>query len=143
MAFTRQNLTVYEKDDKDWQKTARRGAYIVKNGGDAPDITVFATGSEVNMALEAAKLVPGKKIRVVSVLDKNLFESQDEAFQKSICGGAKRTVVAEAGVRFGWEGYAKKEDLFTINRFGESGPANKVAADLGFTAAKLAELLAK
>ena len=43
----------------------------------------------------------------------------------------------------GWEGYAKKSDLFTINRFGESGPAAKVAEDLGFTAEKLAELLAK
>ena len=41
----------------------------------------------------------------------------------------------------GWEGYAKKEDLFTIDRFGESGPANKVAEYLGFTSAKLAEVL--
>lgn len=143
MAFTRQDLAVYEKADKDWQKTARRGAYVVQDGGDSPDITVFATGSEVNLALDAAKLVPGKKIRVVSVLDKTLFEAQDEAFQKKICGNAKRTVVAEAGVKFGWEGYAKKDDLFTINRFGESGPAGKVAEDLGFTAAKLAELLKK
>lgn len=141
MAFTRQALTVYAKDDKDWRNTARKGAYVVQTGSDSPDITILATGSEVEMSLNAAKLVEGKKIRVVSVTDKTLFESQSEDFQKKIIGNAKRIVVAEAGVRMGWEGYAKKEDLFTIDRFGESGPANKVAEYLGFTSAKLAEVL--
>ena len=143
MAFTRQALTVYAKDDKDWRNTARKGAYVVQTGSDSPDITILATGSEVEMSLNAAKLVEGKKIRVVSVTDKTLFESQSEDFQKKIIGNAKRIVVAEAGVRMGWEGYAKKEDLFTIDRFGESGPANKVAEYLGFTSAKLAEVLKK
>ena len=51
-------------------------------------------------------------------------------------------IVAEAGVKTGWEGYvSSKKDLFTINRFGESGPAKKIAEDLGFTAEKLAELI--
>ncbi|MBR6193398.1 MAG: transketolase [Treponema sp.] len=143
MAFTRQALPVYEKFDSDWKNTARRGAYIVQNGCDKPDITVLATGSEVSMALEAAKSVEGKKIRVVSVLDKTLFENQDEDFQKKIIGGAKRVVVAEAGCRQGWEGYAKKSDLFTLDSFGESGPAAKVAEHLHFTAADFAKLLAR
>ena len=143
MAFTRQAIAVYEKADKDWRNTARKGAYVVQDGGSSPDITVVATGSEVEMSLNAAKLVPGKSIRVVSVIDKNLFESQSEDFQKSIIGNPKRVVVAEAGSRMGWEGYAKKADLFTIDRFGESGPAAKVAEDLGFTSEKLAELLKK
>ena len=143
MAFTRQALAVYEKADKDWRNTARKGAYVVQEGSDSPDITILATGSEVEMSLNAAKLVEGKKIRVVSVTDKTLFESQSEDFQKKLIGNAKRIVVAEAGVRMGWEGYAKKEDLFTIDRFGESGPANKVAEYLGFTSAKLAEVLKK
>ena len=143
MAFTRQAIAVYEKADKDWRNTARKGAYVVQDGGSSPDITVVATGSEVEMSLNAAKLVPGKSIRVVSVIDKNLFESQSEDFQKSIIDNPKRVVVAEAGSRMGWEGYAKKADLFTIDRFGESGPAAKVAEDLGFTSEKLAELLKK
>ncbi|MCR5763717.1 MAG: transketolase [Treponema sp.] len=143
MAFTRQALTVYAKDDKDWRNTARKGAYVVQTGSDSPDITILATGSEVEMSLNAAKLVENKKIRVVSVTDKTLFESQSEDFQKKIIGNAKRVVVAEAGVRMGWEGYAKKSDLFTIDRFGESGPATKVAEHLGFTSAKLAEVLKK
>ena len=143
MAFSRQGLAVYAKEDKDWQADARKGAYVVLAGADKPDITVLATGSEVNMALDAAKLVSDKKVRVVSVFDKVLFEKQDAAFQKKILGDAKRVVVAEAGVRMGWEGFAKKEDIFSLNDFGESGPANAVAEHLGFTAAKLAELLKK
>ncbi len=141
MAFSRQKLAVYEKEDTDWKADARKGAYIVKKGSDNPDITVLATGSEVNLALEAAKLVSGKSVRIVSVFDKNAFDDADEGFRNKILGSAKRIVVAEAGVRSGWEGYAKKADLFTIDRFGESGPAGKVAEHLGFTADKLAALL--
>ena len=112
LALTRQNVPVYEKEDKNW-----------------------------NMALDAAKKVSGKTVRVVSILDKNLFES-DEKFMNEILGGAKRVIVAEAGCRCGWEGIATgRRDLFTIDRFGESGPGKNVAQALGFTADKLAELI--
>lgn len=141
LALTRQNVPVYEKEDKNWKETIKKGAYVVKNGGENPDVTVVATGSEVNMALDAAKKVSGKTVRVVSVLDKNLFES-DEKFMNEILGGAKRVIVAEAGCRCGWEGIATgSKDLFTIDRFGESGPGKNVAQALGFTADKLAELI--
>lgn len=144
LALTRQNLKVYEKADKDWKKSLKNGAYIVQEGGASPDITILATGSEVNMALDAAKLVSGKKIRVVSVMDKTAFDAQSDEAKKKLIGAAKRVVVAEAGISQGWEGYATSAaDLFTINRFGESGPAAKVAEHLGFTAEKLAELLKK
>lgn len=141
LALTRQNVPVYEKEDKNWKETIKKGAYVVKNGGENPDVTVVATGSEVNMALDAAKKVSGKIVRVVSILDKNLFES-DEKFMNEILGGAKRVIVAEAGCRCGWEGIATgRKDLFTIDRFGESGPGKNVAQALGFTADKLAELI--
>lgn len=141
LALTRQNVPVYEKEDKNWKETIKKGAYVVKNSGENPDVTVVATGSEVNMALDAAKKVSGKTVRVVSILDKNLFES-DEKFMNEILGGAKRVIVAEAGCRCGWEGIATgRKDLFTIDRFGESGPGKNVAQALGFTADKLAELI--
>lgn len=141
LALTRQNVPVYEKEDKNWKETVKKGAYVVKNGDENPDVTVVATGSEVNMALDAAKKVSGKTVRVVSILDKNLFES-DEKFMNEILGGAKRVIVAEAGCRCGWEGIATgRKDLFTIDRFGESGPGKNVAQALGFTADKLAELI--
>ena len=142
LSLTRQNVPVYKKDDANWKQTIRKGAYIVHKGANTPDITVLATGSEVNLALDAAKLVNGKTVRVVSVLDRELFDVQDEAFQKQILGGAKRVVVAEAGSKSGWEGFVtSKRDLFTLNQFGVSGPGKEVAKALGFTAEKLAELL--
>ncbi|MCR4821723.1 MAG: transketolase [Treponema sp.] len=141
-ALTRQNVPVYAKEDKNWRETIKKGAYVVKTGSENPDVTIVATGSEVNMALEAAAKVSGKSIRVVSIMDKNLFEEQSEDFQKKILGGAKRVIVAEAGVKTGWEAYvSSKKDLFTIDRFGESGPAKKVAEHFGFTADKLAQLI--
>lgn len=142
LALTRQNITVYEKEDPDWRNTVKCGAYIVKKAGDTPDVTIVATGSEVSLALQAAKLAEGIKIRVVSVLNRELFLAQPELIRNTLVGKAKRVIVAEAGISMGWECIASStKDIFCINRFGESGPAVKVAEHLGFTAEKLAELI--
>lgn len=144
MAFTRQALAVYQKADKDWKKSmAEKGAYIVSEGSDEPDITVLASGSEVNMALKAASLVDGKSIRVVSVPDLKKFSNLCDCEREKIIGKTKRVVATEAGISTEWLQFAKKEDCFCIDRFGTSGPANKVAEYLGFTAEKLADLLKK
>ena len=142
LLFSRQNLVVYEKDDPDWKNTVKCGAYVVQKGADKPDVTIVATGSEVGMALEAAKLVEGKSIRVVSVMDRELFVSQPKALRDTILGNADRVIVAEAGIKMGWEGFVSdSKDLFCLNDFGVSGPANKVAEHMGFTAAKLAAVI--
>ena len=144
MAFTRQALPVYAKDDKSWKKNmANCGAYIVKTGADKPDITILASGSEVNMALQAAELVPEKKIRVVSVPDLKKFEGLTKAKQDAIIGETKRIVCTEAGISMEWLQFTSKENCFCIDTFGTSGPANKVAEALGFTAKNLAKLLKK
>ena len=122
---------------------AEKGAYVVQEGSDTPDITILASGSEVNMALKAASLTSGKTIRVVSVPDLKKFSNLCCCEQEKIIGKAKRVVCTEAGVSTEWLQFAKKEDCFCIDRFGTSGPANKVAEYLGFTAEKLAELLSK
>ncbi len=139
-ALTRQNVPVYAKEDANWKENIRKGAYVVKKGADDPEVTIVATGSEVSMALEAAEK-SGKAVRVVSVLDKTLFEAQSKEYQKSVLGNG-RVIVCEAGVKNGWEFYvSSKKDLFTLDHFGESGPAKKVAEHFGFTADKLAELI--
>ena len=143
MAFTRQALAVYEKADKNWKENmATKGAYVVQDAAN-PDITILASGSEVNMALKAASLTSGKSIRVVSVPDLAKFASLCSCEQEKIIGPAKRVVCTEAGISTEWLQFAKKEDCFCIDRFGTSGPANKVAEYLGFTAEKLAEILNK
>ncbi len=142
LGFTRQNITVYAKEDPDWKNTAKCGAYVVQKGSEKPDVTVMATGSEVSLAIEAAKL-SGKQVRVVSVLDRELFSRQDEKLQKTIIGEG-RVVVAEAGSKMGWEGFvSSKEDLFCLDRFGESAPGGTVAKALGFTAENLAKIIAR
>ncbi len=143
LAFTRQNLPVFEKEDPDWRNTIRCGAYIVKKGGDKPDVTVLASGSEVALALAAAPLVTGKTVRIVSVMDRELFKSQPVELKKTIIGDAKRVVAAEAGTKMGWEGLVTDDScLFCIDRFGESGPYAKVAEAMGFTAENLAKVIA-
>ncbi len=143
LGFSRQNITVYPKDDPDWKNTAKCGAYVVQKGSEKPDVTVLATGSEVSLALEAAKLVNGKTVRVVSVLERELFMQQDEVLRKTIIGEG-RVVVAEAGSKMGWEGFvSSQDDLFCIDRFGESAPGAMVAKELGYTAENLAKLIAE
>ena len=141
ICLSRQNLPVFEKEDPDWKNTIKTGAYIAKKSSDTPDVTVIATGSEVSLAIEAAKLSK-KNVRVVSVLDKAAFEAQPEVLINTIIGGAKKVVVAEAGISQGWEGFAtSKNDLFTINRFGTSAPGDVVAKALGLTAENLLKII--
>nr|MCR5698497.1 transketolase [Treponemataceae bacterium] len=138
----RQGLPVYEKADADWKKTIKCGAYIAKDCSGTPDITILATGSEVSLAIDSAKLgeAKGKKIRVVSVMDRELFASQDESFQNKIIGGAKRVMTIEAGLKAGWTEFAtSKNDIISIERFGVSAPAAKAGEFFGFTAEKVAE----
>ncbi|GHU80448.1 transketolase [Spirochaetia bacterium] len=144
LSLSRQNLPVFAKPDPDWKKTIRTGAYIAKkagSGGEKPDVVIIATGSEVPLALEAAEKVPGKKVQVVSMISRELFESQSESVQAAIVPPGVRVICCEAGVRTGWERWASPKDIFSIERFGESGPAGKAAEALGFTADALAKLI--
>ena len=96
----------------------------------------------MNTALEAAKLVPEKKIRIVSVIDLKRFSEADDTARNKIIGNAKRVVAAEAGIGTEWFRFVKdRGDIFSIESFGESGPAEKVAEHLHFTAADLAKVL--
>ncbi|MDC7226252.1 MAG: transketolase [Spirochaetales bacterium] len=143
LALTRQNLTVFEKADKDWKANYRRGAYIVKDCEGTPDLVIAATGSEVNLALDASE-GSAMKIRIVSIADLNTFMAQDKAFRESVIPAGVRVVTAEAGVSYGWEKLASSsDDVFCIERFGESGPAAKVAEHLGFDAAGLKKVIEK
>lgn len=144
--LTRQNLPVYEKADPDWKNTIRCGAYVAYNCEGEADITVLATGSEVSLAIEAAKLAKekGKNVRVVSVLDRELFANQPVQIKETLIGQAKRVVTLEAGIKTGWEQFVKSnEDIISIDTFGTSAPFAKVAEFFGFTPEKVAEKLCK
>ncbi|HNX73227.1 MAG TPA: transketolase [Spirochaetales bacterium] len=143
LVLSRQNLPVVAKADPDWTKTMKLGAYIVRNPQKAPDLTLVASGSEVSLALKAADLVaekkPGLAIRVVSIPCREAFFGAAKAVQEVILGPQAKVFVAEAGIGMGWERIAPHENIFSIERFGESGPGDKVAEHLGFTAEKFAD----
>jgi transketolase len=145
LALSRQTITVFPKEDPDWRNTIRTGAYIVKKeaSGGVPDVLVIATGSEVGLALEAAGLAEqgGTRVRVVSMPSRELFEAQPAAVREALVPAGARVICCEAGVRSGWERWAKPEDILSVDRFGASGPAGKVAEALGFTAAALAAII--
>jgi transketolase len=142
LALTRQNLPVLAKADADWRKRIRRGAYVVKDCEGAPEIVIVATGSEVSAAIAAAAELPGRRIRVVSMPCRELFLSQPAQFRTALVPPKAKKVVFEAGVSFGWKGPFDDETVtVSIERFGESGPYQKVAEHLGITAAALAKRL--
>mgnify|MGYP003295141986 CR=1 FL=1 len=140
MAFTRQNITVYPKEDKAWKRNMRKGAYIVKDCKGKPDVVVIATGSEVSLAVEAVAKTR-KKVRIVSMPCRELFEAQGAAYRNKLLPKGVRIVVAECGVPTGWRGYAQDKDILGIKGFGESGKYADVAAKFGYTADNLAAII--
>ena len=142
LILTRQGLPVYEKEDPAWTENMHRGAYIVRKGSNNPDVTLVATGSEVTMALEAANSLPGKSIRVVSMPSRTTFMEQDAAYREELIPKGSTVIAVEAGVPWGWASVTGSVDsVFSIRRFGESGPAMKVAAALRFTSIDLKDLI--
>jgi len=135
LLLTRQNLKTYEKPAT-WKEDFKKGAYVVKDEA-KPDVVVIATGSEVNLALEAAALVPAKKVKVISVTSRELVKENPDHWKKLVPAGVK-VVAAEAGLTNGWLGLA--DVALGIDRFGESGPGAAVAKHLGLTADALSKL---
>ncbi|MBC5810246.1 MAG: transketolase, partial [Candidatus Eremiobacteraeota bacterium] len=114
-----------------------RGAYVIYGGDGAPDLVMIATGSEVSLAIEAAKLLDarGTKTRVVSMPSMELFAAQDEGYRDSVLPPAVRARVSvEAASTFGWHRWVGDLGLtIGIDRFGASAPAADVAKELGLT----------
>jgi transketolase len=142
LALTRQNLTVFAKDDKKWQAHCAYGAYIASDSGGVPELVLVATGSEVNLALDAKALLgnAGEKIRVLSMPSRELFLKAPAEYRKKLIPDSTARVVLEAGVSQGWAEVGGADALMVaIDRFGESAPAAEIAEHLGFTAEAVAE----
>ncbi|HEY0271651.1 MAG TPA: transketolase [Chitinophaga sp.] len=137
LVFTRQNLLVLDQDKYAKASNLEKGAYILSDTDKTPDVILLATGSEVELILKAQEQLQAAGIaaRVVSFPSWELFEKQDAAYQESVLPKAVRKRLAvEAGVAQGWHKWVTDEgDTITINRFGESAPAEQVFAEFGFT----------
>ncbi len=138
LALTRQNLPVLSPEDVSRGGNVLRGAYILKEGGKgSPDVILLASGSEVHVALEAAKLLESKGVsaRVVSFLCWERFEEQPAGYRDLVLPPSVRARVSvEAAATFGWERYVGDGGACVgIDRFGASAPAGRIFRELGIT----------
>jgi len=132
LLLTRQGLPILEGSDR---KKALRGAYIAhKESGDTPRAILMATGSELHLAVEAAKEI-GDDIRVVSMPCFEAFEAQSSEYKDEVLPPSVQARVAiEAGQTIGWERYTGTQGaIHGIQRFGTSAPAGRIAKEWGFT----------
>ena len=140
LALSRQNLPAVRTDYSDENKSAK-GAYTLVGPTDA-DAVIFATGSEVAIAVEAQKSLTeqGIKARVVSVPSMELFAKQSDAYKAEVIGSAKARVAVEAGIEMSWSKLLGDKGRFVgMHSFGASGPIDALYAHFGITSKAVVE----
>lgn len=144
LALSRQNLPVLEGTKEKAYEGVARGAYVLSASKEnTPAGILIATGSEVNLAMEAQKELAkeGIDVSVVSMPSTALFDAQDASYKESVLPKAvTKRVSIEMGSTFGWERYIGFEGYaIGIDRFGASAPGNTVIENYGFTVEKVVE----
>lgn len=137
LALTRQNLPVLDRTKLGHADGTLKGAYILSDCDGAPDIILMASGSEVEIALNAAAQLEsdGHKVRVVSMPSMELFAKQPAAYRDEVLPPQVTCRVAvEAGVAMGWERWTGNPDaIVALDRFGASAPYETLYKELGIT----------
>jgi len=113
-----------------------RGAYIVSSGNDAPELTLIATGSEVQLAVGAARELEksGTQVRVVSMPSTQAFDRQPAEYRDHVLPPNGARLVIEAGATGGWWRYVgARGGVIGLDRFGHSAPAKPLFEHFGFT----------
>ena len=139
LALTRQGVPPLRKTHTEDNLSAR-GAYVLIEPEGKRDVTLIGTGSEVALAVEAAKTLEaeGIKAAVVSMPCWELFETQDEAYRNAVLGSAPRVGV-EAAAEFGWSKWLGPDGAFVgMHGFGASAPAQDLYKHFGITAETIA-----
>ena len=141
LVFTRQNVPALERPAAFNPDDVMRGGYVVC-GETAAELTIVATGSEVWLAIDAAKLLAQKGVqaRIVSMPCVERFLEQDKSYRDSIIPPTSKRVSIEAGITMGWERIVGSDALLIgINHYGASAPGELLAEKFGFTPAAVAE----
>ncbi len=138
LVLSRQNLPVLPNSKEMAKDGVAKGGYVIsKAESNTPDGILIATGSEVDLAVQAQKELKaqGKDVSVVSLPSFDLFEAQDEAYKESVLPKAvTKRVAIEAASPFGWERYIGSEGkMIGIDHFGASAPGDYVLEQFGFT----------
>ncbi|MFZ1773632.1 MAG: transketolase [Rhizobiaceae bacterium] len=141
LVLSRQNLPMLRERHQTDLPSAR-GAYVLRETKGARNVTLMATGSEVEIAKAASDLLmsrDGIKAAVVSMPSWERFEAQPEAYKAQVLGSAPRVAV-EAAARMGWDRWLGAKGAFVgMNSFGASAPASDLYRHFGITAEAVAE----
>ncbi len=140
LALSRQNLPALRTEHVA-ENLSAYGAYRIA-GEDKADAVIFATGSEVSIAVEALATLAEKGIaaKVVSVPSMELFAAQGDAYREKLLGGARARVAVEAGIEMGWSRLLGERGRFVgMTGFGASGPAEQLYEHFGITAKAVVE----
>jgi len=143
LCLSRQGLPTVREDAS--ENLTGKGAYVLRDAEGARDVTLIATGSEVEIALAAADALAAMdvKVAVVSAPCLDLFDAQDADYRAKVLGQAPRVVV-EAGVSFGWERYLGDAGIFVgMTGFGASAPAADLYRNFGITSDAVAKAAQK
>ena len=145
LLLSRQNLPHLSETSVSYDEGVARGAYEVLCGGELPDRVIYSSGSELHLAIKAAKILQekGEAIRVISVPCWELFEQQDEQYKKQILTlDAKYRHSIEAQISFGWHRFVGLEgQVIGLDRFGYSAPADQIQKEIGFTVEQLVDTI--
>ena len=137
LVFSRQALPTLDRSDVAPAGGVRCGAYVLWESGETPEIILIATGSEVHIALAAARSLAeqDRAVRVVSMPSWELFEKQDVVYRESILPvDVDRRIAVEAGRSLGWERYVgPRGRILAVDRFGASAPGSEILSRFGFT----------
>jgi transketolase len=143
--LSRQNLPELAETNVPYAEGVGRGGYIIKREKSKPNFTLFATGSEVSLALNVASELEkrGKSVRVVSLPCWELFDEQPKDYRQSVAGGdLGMRVSIEAGTEFGWHKFIGLDGIaISIDHFGASAPASVLAKEFGFNVDAILERL--
>src|SRR5450759_3075717 len=135
LLFSRQNLP-FQTRTAEATRNITRGGYVLSEAGGKPSAVIIATGSEVQLAMGAQKVLAeqGIAVRVVSMPSTSVFDRQDASYRESVLPKGVRRIAVEAGVSDIWRKYVGLEGaVLGIDRFGESAQAGDLFKYFGFT----------
>ncbi|MFV1468157.1 transketolase [Idiomarina sp. HB] len=137
LVFSRQGMQQQERNEDQLTNIAR-GGYVLKDCDGEPEVILIATGSEVDLAVEAYEQLSeqGHKVRVVSMPSTNVFDIQDSEYKESVLPSkVTRRVAIEAGIADFWYKYiGLNGEIVGMTTFGESAPAGDLYKHFGITA---------
>ncbi len=140
LALTRQSLKPV-RDSFTGKNKCSMGAYEVLRTGKRINLTIIASGSEVNLAIDTSHKLAKQKIysKVISMPCQEIFDNQSNNYKNKILKESKNIFVIEAGSKMSWEKYIGKGLSFSIDDFGKSAPYKKVYNYFGLSSEKISK----